>query len=56
MTGNVNPKLLKGFEAIAIYTVLMGFLHVFSLTKRLPVSIYIYIYIYMYMFYLKLEV
>ena len=25
MTGNFNPKLLKGFEAIAIYTVPMGF-------------------------------
>ena len=35
MTGNFNSKLSRGFEGIA-----NRILHVFSLTKVLPVSIY----------------
>ena len=41
MIGNLNPKLSRGFEAIAILTVSSnGILHVFSLTKLLTMSIF----------------
>ena len=39
MNGNFDPELSRGFEAIAILDCPNGILHVFSLTKLLPVSI-----------------
>ena len=39
MTGNFNPTLSRGFEAFASLNGPSGILHVFSLTKLLPVSI-----------------